>query len=760
VAGRPPPCKLPRKMPALLARRRRSLRRGPIAAVLALSLATAGCLGEGDLRGPSLPRIEGLVTPVDVPDAEFAQNLHEVLLGGKPTADRLGLLVGVVRRQLAHAGQRFTTGHDIRATEGVLGALYLVRTGEGRGEMVDAAGEKALAGAITRVSARGDEGRAEALLRMREAALDPASPARKEIDAHLAALSTWEQDTRTAPPMRRLGSEERAAVARALVDPSDAALTAATKAVAAWLGQAFEDYYEFKKTGQRPAPAEFPEYARALDTGAMTMAAIFLRNGDARGALEALEQTGAQRAILPAFYLRIRSAATTDAAADWQALAVGFAARDPEEGEADGELDPDLLAASLWGTSLEAYRRDRGNFEIGMLVARSLVRFGMPEAAPLVLMDGLAKDAPPANVSAALELSLAAIGDSAEMDDLDAARRTFRAASAVIALAEQPKEKGRVEPSAARARFVMAGIEVRAGNLAEARLLLARAVADEPSASGFTTLALVERQASDYAAALADVERALEAPDAKTAPVDVAEARVVAYELLRDGGQEGRAKGALDAALSSTLAARRVDGSAAQRARAERLLARVLEGYGDANGAARALERALALAGSDRPTLGAAMLDAIGRALVRHDLVAARAALKRGIDGDVSEEDLVYGGLWVSLLERELKTTGDGTAERALRGGPRGAWTGKLTAWASGKINDAELSTAAQSASQRVEAAFYTAMARRVAGDPSSVERLKAVAGAPVIDLLEVQLARDLTAPRMRADLPGGVQIP
>jgi hypothetical protein len=126
----------------------------------------------------------------------------------------------------------------------------------------------------------------------------------------------------------------------------------------------------------------------------------------------------------------------------------------------------------------------------------------------------------------------------------------------------------------------------------------------------------------------------------------------------------------------------------------------------------------------------------------------------------VSDEDLVYGGLWVSLLERESKTPSDGTAERALRAGQKGAWTGKLTAWASGKLNDAELGGAAQSASQRVEAAFYTAMARRVAGDPSAEQRLKAVATAPVIDLLEVQLARDLTAPRVRADLPGGVKLP
>jgi len=306
----------------------------------------------------------------------------------------------------------------------------------------------------------------------------------------------------------------------------------------------------------------------------------------------------------------------------------------------------------------------------------------------------------------------------------------------------------------------MAGIEVRAGNLADARPLLERAVADEPTTSGFTTLALVERQAGDLNAALAAVERALAAPDSKTAVLDVADAHLLAFELLRDAGKTDRAKTSLDAALTASLGARQLKGNAAAHARAERLLGRVLEGYGDGKGSTRAFERALSAAAADRPTLGAAMLDAVGRALVRRDLVAARAALKRGIEGDVSDEDLVYGGVWVSLLERETKATSDGTVERALHAGAKTAWTSKLTAWASGRLSDADLSTAAQSASQRVEAAFYTAMARKAAGDPSADQRLKQVAGAPVIDLLEVQLARDLTAPRGRVDLPGGVKLP
>ncbi len=51
----------------------RALLRGSHAAVLALSLATAGCLGSTQTSGPG--HIEGQVSPVEVPDAEFAENL-------------------------------------------------------------------------------------------------------------------------------------------------------------------------------------------------------------------------------------------------------------------------------------------------------------------------------------------------------------------------------------------------------------------------------------------------------------------------------------------------------------------------------------------------------------------------------------------------------------------------------------------------------------------------------------------------------------
>jgi cellulose synthase operon protein C len=732
-----------------------SLRPVMFALIASASVPLSGCAGAG--HEARFGRVEGTVTPIEVRDPEFAASVHRVLRDGKPSADRLGLLIGVVRTQLAHAQRRFATGHASRATDSVMGALYLVRAGEGRGEMIDGTGSKAIAGAIERVSPRGDEGRAEALMRMRLATVAPGSAERADLEAHLRALETWTRETRTGGPLRKLGADQRASVSRSLIEPSEESLGRASRAISAWIDRAIQYNIEFQQTGRRPEREEAIEASRALETGGESMAALFLRHGDARGALESLEKTNAHRVTQPGLYARIRSAAVNDGAKDWQALAAAMAHRGGGDAEdADSELDPELRAAGVWGTALEAYRRDPSSFEVSMLLGRLLVRFGVPEAAPLVTTEALLANPTQQRKGAAMELMLTAMMDAAEIEDAEAARRTFRAGAALLA----EGDKGPSEPSSSRARFLMASIEVRSGNLAEARPLLQAAVAREPSTQGFTTLAMVERQAGNTKAALDAVSLALRAPDARSHLIDVAEANLLAYQVHRDGGANAEAKVALDAGLAASLAARQQRGNAATRARAERLLGRILEGYGERKGAARAFERALLAAAADRSTLGAAMLDAIGRALIRRDIVAARMALKKGLDGDVGEDDLVYGGLWVQLLEREQKVPPDGTVERALRAGSRSTWTAKLTAWAAGKISDNDLSSAAQNAAQRVEAAFYTAMARKIAGDPAAEQRLRAVASAPVIDLLEVQLARELLAPSMRANLPGGVQLP
>src|SRR5687767_16014272 len=99
-----------------------------------------------------------------------------------------------------------------------------------------------------------------------------------------------------------------------------------------------------------------------------------------------------------------------------------------------------------------------------MLLARSLIELGISEAAPHVLAESLGTQPDPRAVAASIELVMAAMNEDAAIDDIDAARRTFRAASAVLAVGDRPDIRGRIEPSPARARFMMASIELRSGN--------------------------------------------------------------------------------------------------------------------------------------------------------------------------------------------------------------------------------------------------------------------------------------------------------
>src|SRR5262245_9593410 len=160
-------------------------------AVLALSVASLGCSAPAQVVVAPKAASEAPIPIAIVRDEDFATSLHRILRDGSQTPERTGLLVGVVRAQLAHAAARFTAGDEKRAMSSVAGALYLLRVGEGRSEMLDANGQLALKEAIEHVSKRGDEGRALSLMRMRAAALPAGSPERIELEQHLSALATW-----------------------------------------------------------------------------------------------------------------------------------------------------------------------------------------------------------------------------------------------------------------------------------------------------------------------------------------------------------------------------------------------------------------------------------------------------------------------------------------------------------------------------------------------------------------------------------------
>jgi hypothetical protein len=198
------------------------------------------------------------------------------------------------------------------------------------------------------------------------------------------------------------------------------------------------------------------------------------------------------------------------------------------------------------------------------------------------------------------------------------------------------------------------------------------------------------------------------------------------------------------------------------RARAERLLAQILEHYGDARGARRATERAYDASRTNPAQLKATILDAASRALTQGDLAGARDAVRRAIDASLPDEDLVYPALWLQLLEKKLHVASDGTAEEAFGSiDESSGWPARLRTWARGKLTDQDLVAAARDRAQQTEAMFYIAMAMGNAIE--SAPKLKQVAESPV-DLMEVSIARDLLAQQggqsVNVQLPPDVALP
>jgi tetratricopeptide (TPR) repeat protein len=725
-----------------------------------LALGPLACASQNP-TGPAPVVAEGPVPPIVVNDADFAAHVHALLRDGNATPARQARLVGTVRRKLAQAASRFDAGNDDdRAADGVLGALLLVRRGELDPTMIDAEGARALAKMVERVSARGDEGRAEAFLRMRRGTLAAGAPELAEIDTHLAAISAWQVSTRSGTSIEARAAAVDAAVARAIVEPTEATHAAAVEAVDGWITAGIARIETIVASRERPGPLEADALNRVNQAGAFTLAALFLRNGDAAGALDRIERGRARDVTPPGLASLLAGAAEGGDARRFRALAVTLLREQPG-GPEGGVRDPDLLTAALFGTTLESYRRDPADPEGTTLLARLLLDIGLPEAAPLVLADGLGDRPRASTVATALELVALAAGERAEQGDFASVRRILGASQGLLAIAASPGLRGRVTPAPEELQRIAARAEVRAGNLAEARPLFAVVANADPSVGSYMELAHVERQLGDRASALEHLDLAARAPDASVALLDVANAELIRYEIERDGGDANKAKDALERALGAALAARRPGAPRPLLTHAERLLGRILDGFGDGKGAARALDRSLTLAEGDRGRMGAAMLAAVGGAFVRRDVPAARAALHRALDAEAPGEDLVYGGLWLQLLERSLGARGDDTAERALGAAvARGSWVAKLAAWASSKLSDAELTAAASTPAERVEAKFYVALAARGAGNAAADATLREVANAPVLDLIEVQLARDLTAPALHGELPRGLNLP
>ncbi len=724
------------------------MRTAHLLAAAALLVAT-GCASAN--RPPPRPRPPSTaVAPAQIDDAAFAEAVHALLRDGQPTLDRQARLGGVVRRQLAHATERLRAKERERGVASLLGALYLVRAGELAPGMLDGSSSEALALAVEVVAARGDEGRSAALYELQRLAA-PSSPEARDAEEHLAALARWTTETTSTDSgaVERAGAEERRQTARSLLLPTDDSLKDALGAASRWVDAGMELQERMRGQEGRPRREDAIESIRAVTSGAATVAAVFLRHGDAAGAQDALSRAPIDRVAPPGLVLALQRAARGDAAA-WRDLLELFMR--PERGDEETGLDRSLVRAAAFGVAVEAYRKNPAEIEVAMHLSSALAGLGMVEVAPLVLADAAEKTRDPRVVGAMLE----AVGASVSREEADgdprSARRTFAAASRLLTLADRAEFAGQLRPSPSRLRVLGAGIDARASELESAKASLALAIAKEPLADAKALLAEIERGLGHRDASLALYREVVASPEVKGDRGLEAEARIAIAELLGEAKTPG-SEAVLSQAAQAAVDARRVARDAHEISRAERLLARALTRAGDSLGAARATERAFLAAKLSPRDLAATALDAVARAYVARDLVGARKAAGQMVGAGLRDDEVVYAALWLHFLERELGATSDGTAALLFDRVEAGAsWPARLTAFARGQLGPTELAAAARTPSQRTEAVFYRALSERAKGElDAAAPRLREVAAAPTLGLVETQIARDLLAPPRRA---------
>ncbi|MEO8877533.1 MAG: hypothetical protein ABI461_18200 [Polyangiaceae bacterium] len=135
-------------------------------------------------------------------------------------------------------------------------------------------------------------------------------------------------------------------------------------------------------------------------------------------------------------------------------------------------------------------------------------------------------------------------------------------------------------------------------------------------------------------------------------------------------------------------------------------------------------------------------------ALVHNDVESARAGLRRGSSSDLTDEDLVYLALWTRAVEKQMKVTTNGDADKIFGSvSDDGRWIGRLSAYAAGKVKEADLLASAKTPAQKTEANFYVGLDHRAAGDVvGSQNYFKQTLSAGGVDLMEVGLARDILA--------------
>jgi len=693
--------------------------------------------------GPQGPQThvptEGRTVPTaEVTDEAFANAVRDLLSSSSQSQERNARLEGVLARQMDRAHGLFRRKSSERGLASVKGGLYLVRVGDLKATTLGPHGVDAVGAAVRELAQHGDEGRSRALY---EVLLRIAPPAqRADVQGHLDALATWKKDgdalnveAGEATGMETPSETQRIALERALLEPSREALDEATRATIAWFQAALHPLPSWTRLDK-------VERVRAMQSAASTIIALHLRDGDPRGAMDALDDKLRQTAPRHLFNA-VAALADKEDGERWREMLDALLPNDDSEDEP--VIDRDLLAAAVITVATEAYRADPTTLKPALALAELLQSFGMGEASPAILVDACKAHPDLVSLEQSLSITQHALEGAIDVDDPDAARRTYHAAEPILSIAEHAKLQLKTSP--ARVRGTMGEIELREGHLDVARDLLKSATSSEPSPTLLLDLARIEKHDGDLSGAAAHLKTAIDASSEATMRGEIA---LVQADVMIAQGDADAARNTLGEALKALVGNRNVH-DAATRARVERAIARIYDRFGLVKQADEAMQRALEATPRDKVQLASTLALAGARAVVRGDVRAARDALSRAVAADLADEDLVYFALWEHAVERQLHVQTDGVGDRVLASiSDDGSWASKLAAFGTGKLRGEDLIAVATSPSKKVEATFYVALDKRSRGDRAGAEEaLRQVVAGAGVDLIESDLAQKLLVP-------------
>lgn len=738
----------------------RNAARMTLAMALVVAVGTSfgglGCMGAQPAKSPENPA--DAIVPKNVTDEQMGAAVYELLANGTDNSQRAMLLAGTVRRQFARAAQRFAAGQRERGVAAVQGALLLVRAGEMRLEMLDPAATKALSSAAEASAMRGQEGPTLAFLRLQSRSLPSMDPKQAVIREHLQALEAWMHDTRQRTDVQNAGADVDALALQSVLEPTPETIKAAEKAVDRWIAAslAFNDAFV---PGTMPSDRdEMFEALRALRTGTSVLAAIYLRHGNAAGALDAIDRTEARKVASPEFLDRLQTASKSQDGDAWKRLAFMYAQVTAAYDQSDGPMmSPQLAQAAAWGASVAAYRLDPDDIQASAALAVLLPDFGLAEAVPHVIGRAAKKNPTPE----ALDYFLAMIGALLEqenrVDDYASAQRVFDASKPLLQLGADVAKEHKVRVLPAMVIEQMAKIHQRHANVTKAKELLEQAVAATPSLSGYHALAALRFQAGDGVGALDVIQKGLQLQGNRDDPLVRGEMYLLAFAIHRAQGNQAKAKAALESTTEQAFVAQKQAKNEIAKALVDRLMARVAYYYNDTAAWKRSVIRLLEQASENPRVRDMALIEATSMSLLTGDVQTGVRVLSDASAG-ARPEDLVYAALWMQAAQQMQQNSADNADDEdnelteliatLLQRVPEDIpWEYALARYGLRQINDAQLLEKAKTKLQQTEAQFYIAIRQKQTNPRAAEAKLHEIANGPALDLVETFLASELTQP-------------